>query len=38
MAKVTAYWSDIGLNPATFVTARDLWAVRYIYPIHIIIF
>lgn len=25
-ATVTAYWSDVGLNPATVVTARDLWA------------
>ncbi|XP_059455390.1 alpha-galactosidase isoform X1 [Corylus avellana] len=25
-ATVTAHWSDIGLNPATLVTARDLWA------------
>ncbi|KAK3043305.1 hypothetical protein RJ639_002548 [Escallonia herrerae] len=25
-ASITAYWSDIGLNPATVVNARDLWA------------
>ncbi|XP_028756562.1 alpha-galactosidase-like [Neltuma alba] len=25
-AKVTAYWSDIGLKPGTTVDARDLWA------------
>ncbi|KAK2971362.1 hypothetical protein RJ640_030328 [Escallonia rubra] len=25
-AKITAYWSDIGLNPAAVVNARDLWA------------
>jgi alpha-galactosidase len=34
-ATVTAYWSDIGLDPTTTVNARDLWAVRsliiYIY-------
>ncbi|KAK1404242.1 Alpha-galactosidase [Heracleum sosnowskyi] len=23
---ITAYWSDIGLNPSTVVDARDLWA------------
>lgn len=23
---ITAYWSDIGLNPSTVVNARDLWA------------
>ncbi|XP_076885936.1 alpha-galactosidase-like [Bidens hawaiensis] len=26
--KITAYWSDIGLNQTTFVTVRDLWAKR----------
>lgn len=26
-AKVTAYWSDIGIKPGTVVDARDLWAV-----------
>lgn len=25
---ITAYWSDLGLNPSTVVDARDLWAVR----------
>lgn len=25
-AAITAYWSDIGLKPATLVNARDLWA------------
>lgn len=25
-ATVTAYWSDIGLDPTTTVNARDLWA------------
>ncbi|OMP06146.1 Glycosyl hydrolase, family 13, all-beta [Corchorus olitorius] len=25
-ANITAYWSDIGLNPSTIVDARDLWA------------
>lgn len=24
-ATITAYWSDIGLNPTTVVNARDLW-------------
>lgn len=24
--EITAYWSDIGLNPSTVVNARDLWA------------
>ncbi|KAG6741166.1 hypothetical protein POTOM_056655 [Populus tomentosa] len=26
-ATVTAYWSDIGLDPTTTVNARDLWAL-----------
>lgn len=25
-ARITAYWSDIGLEPSTVVKARDLWA------------
>lgn len=29
-AKVTASWSDIGLDSGTSVDARDLWEVRYI--------
>lgn len=29
-ATVTAYWSDIGLNPTTVVSAHDLWTVRTI--------
>lgn len=27
-ATVTAYWSDIGLQPTAVVDARDLWEVR----------
>lgn len=26
VATITAYWSDLGLNPSTVVNARDLWA------------